>query len=196
MASVFARRADEFAALVEGTSTSGLERHARLLDVVGQLQAETSPAPRPVFVADLRERLMAEAETVLVPLAARESAATDARLTLPGRTGRGSDRRTSRDRRIAWGVGSLALLTSAATVAVGSQVALPGDALYPVKRAIEDVSTSLAVGDGETGQRMLAHADRAPRGDPGPHPALRRSTRPRPSRACATSPSRPATARC
>ena len=41
---------------------------------------------------------------------------------------------------------------------VGSQVALPGDTLYPVKRAIEDVSTSLAVGDGETGQRMLAHA--------------------------------------
>src|ERR1700754_3262497 len=102
MASVFARRADEFAALVEGTSTSGLERHARLLDVVGQLQAETSPAPRPVFVADLRDRLMAEAETVLVPVAARESAATDARLTLPGRTGARSRRRTSRDRRIAW----------------------------------------------------------------------------------------------
>ncbi len=158
MASVFARRADEFAALVEGTSTSGLERHARLLDVVGQLQAATSPAPRPVFVSDLRERLMAEAETVLVPLAARESAAADERLRLPGRTAPASGRRTSRDRRIAWGVGSLALLTSAATVAVGSQVALPGDALYPVKRAIEDVSTSLAIGDGETGQRMLAHA--------------------------------------
>jgi Domain of unknown function (DUF5667) len=159
MASVFARRADEFAALVEGTSTSGLERHAQLLDIVGQLQAEIPPTPRPVFVTDLRERLMAEAETVLVPLAAAPASdATDQRLTLPGRTRSGSDRRTSRDRRIAWGVGSLALLTGAATVAVGSQVALPGDALYPVKRAIEDVSTSLAIGDGETGQRMLAHA--------------------------------------
>ena len=166
MASVFARRADEFAALVEGTSTSGLERHARLLDVVGQLQAESPPAPRPAFVADLRERLMAEAETVLVPVAARESAATEDRLRLrvPGRTAPAAGRRTSRDRRIAWGIGSLALLTSAATVAVGSQVALPGDTLYPVKRAMEDVSTSLAIGDGETSRPK----DSSRRGHHGP----------------------------
>ena len=153
MASVFAKRADEFAALVEGTSTSGQDRHARLVEIVGQLQTMPAPAPRPEFVADLRERLLAEAETVLVPLAARQSAETEQRLTLPG-----TRRRTSRDRRVALGVGSLALLTSAATVAIGSQVALPGDTLYPVKRALEDVSTSLASGDGETGERMLAHA--------------------------------------
>ena len=158
MASVFASRANEFAALVDGTSTSGLDRHARLLDVVGQLQVvatEHAPAPRPEFVADLRARLLAEAETVLLPLGddSRRQVAAEDRLRLPG-----SARRTSRERRLALGVGSLALLTSAATVTVGSQVALPGDTLYPIKRGLEGISTTLAVGDGETGERLLAHA--------------------------------------
>jgi hypothetical protein len=166
MASLFAR-ANEFAALVEGltlggSATSGLDRHARLLEVVGQLQAapERAWTPRPEFAADLRERLMAEAETVLLPVSdeVRDQAAADARLRLPGQRSPGSGRRTTRERRLALGVGSLALLTSAATVAVGSQVALPGDTLYPVKRALEGVSTTLAVGDGETGERLLSHA--------------------------------------
>ncbi|GAA2131352.1 DUF5667 domain-containing protein [Nocardioides bigeumensis] len=158
MASVFASRANEFAALVDGTSTSGLDRHARLLDVVGQLQVvatEHAPAPRPEFVADLRERLLAEAETVLLPLSddTRRQVVAEDRLRLPG-----SARRTTRERRLALGVGSLALLTSAATITVGSQVALPGDTLYPIKRGLEGISTTLAVGDGETGERLLAHA--------------------------------------
>ncbi len=153
MAPVFARRADEFAALVEGTSTGGRDRHAPLLAVVGQLQAVPARAPRPEFLADLRERLLAEADTVLVPDTSRSAATTEQRLTL-----RPAARRTSRDRRLAVAVGSLALLGAAASVAVGSQVALPGDTLYPMKRAIEDVRTDLAVGDARTGSLMMAQA--------------------------------------
>ena len=153
MAPVFAKRADEFAALVEGTSTDGRDRHARLLEVVGQLQAVPARAPRPEFLADLRERLMAEADTVLVPDTARHAAATEQRLTV-----RPTARRTSRDRRLAVGVGSLALLGAAASVTVGAQVALPGDTLYPMKRAIEDVRTELAVGDARTGRLMMSQA--------------------------------------
>ena len=96
---------------------------------------------------------MAEADTVLVPDTARHAAATEQRLTV-----RPTARRTSRDRRLAVGVGSLALLGAAASVTVGAQVALPGDTLYPMKRAIEDVRTELAVGDARTGRLMLSHA--------------------------------------
>lgn len=153
MAPVFAsqRRADEFAALVEGTSTDAGERYARLLEVVGHLQAVPARAPSPEFAAELRARLMAEADTVLVPVTARERAETDRRLSLPVR-------RTSRDRRVAGALGSLAVVGVAAAITVGAQVALPGDTLYPVKRALEDVRTEIAVGEDNTGTVMLAHA--------------------------------------
>ena len=97
---------------------------------------------------------MAEADTVLVPDTSPSAATeTEQRLTL-----RPAARRTSRDRRLAVAVGSLALLGATASVAVGSQVALPGDTLYPMKRAIEDVRTDLAVGDARTGQLMMSQA--------------------------------------
>ena len=74
------RRAERFAALVDATSTTGAdEPYAPLLEVVGTLRAaaDEGPAPRADYVADLRSRLMAEADTALVP--------TDARLVLPQR---------------------------------------------------------------------------------------------------------------
>ena len=154
MPSVFAsrRRADEFAALVDGATTDAGERYARLLVVVDRMQAAPAPAPRSEFAADLRSRLLAEADTVLVPAAARERAATENRLSLPPAA------RTSRDRRVALGLGSLAFVGAAASLTIGAQVALPGDTLYPVKRALEGVRTELAVGDQNTGTLMLAHA--------------------------------------
>ncbi|MEO5851499.1 MAG: DUF5667 domain-containing protein [Nocardioides sp.] len=154
MPSVFAsrRRADEFAALVDGATTDAGERYARLLVVVDRMQSVPAPAPRSEFAVDLRSRLLAEADTVLVPTAARERAATENRLSLPPAA------RTSRDRRVALGLGSLAFVGAAASVTIGAQVALPGDTLYPVKRALEGVRTELAVGDQNTGTLMLAHA--------------------------------------
>ena len=153
MAPVFAsrRRAVEFAALVEGNSSEAGERYAHLLELVGQLQAVPARTPSHEFVADLRARLMAEADTALVPVTARERAETDRRLSLPAR-------RTSRDGRVAGALGSLAFVGAAAAITVGAQVALPGDTLYPVKRAIEDVRTEIAVGEDDTGTLMLAHA--------------------------------------
>ena len=43
-------------------------------------------------------------------------------------------------------------------MAVAAQTALPGDSLYPVKRAIEDTRTGLASGDTAKGARLLANA--------------------------------------
>ena len=153
MIPVFAarRRADEFAALVEQGSTSGPDaRYADLLEVVDTLRDAPPVVARPEFVVDLRARLMTAAETALVPAGTR--AAEDvSRLTLPAR-------KTSRDRKIAAAVGGLALVGASASMAVAAQSALPGDALYPVKRALENAHTGVAMGEADKGSTLLSNA--------------------------------------
>jgi len=148
MKPVFAarRRAEEFAALVEDPSTAGPDeaRYSELLEVVAALGETRAPEARPEFVADLRARLLAEAETALVPV-------DTSRLTLP-------PRHKARERRLAVAVGGLALVGATTSMAMAAQSSLPGDSLYPVKRAIEDVRTGLSVGEGQKGSAMLANA--------------------------------------
>jgi len=151
MKPVFAarRRAEEFAALVEASSTSGPDaRYADLLELVGALRDTPPVSARPGFVASLREQLMAEAVTALVPAKIDEQTA---RLTLPAR-------KTARDRRIAAAVGGLALVGATTSMAMAAQSALPGDVLYPIKRAIENAETGVAMGQGEKGATLLANA--------------------------------------
>ena len=62
------RRAEEFAAAVDGGARSvGAHRAevAELVGVVTALRSHQDAAPRPEFVGDLRARLMTEAGTVL-----------------------------------------------------------------------------------------------------------------------------------
>jgi hypothetical protein len=151
MTPVFAarRRADEFAALVEGTSTGGPDaRFTDLLELVGTLRRAPVVEPRTEFVAGLRERLLLAADAVLVP---SPTAAEAARLTLP-------PRRSRRDRRIAAAVGGFALVGATTSMAMAAQSALPGDVLYPIKRAIENVQTGATVGEGQKGENLLANA--------------------------------------
>lgn len=155
MIPVFARRrAEEFDALVEGTSTGAddADRYAGLLELVGSLREVTPVEPRPEFVADLRERLMAAAETDLVPAsdASTPRTAIEDRLTVP--------RRSPRERRFAAAVGGLALVGATTSMAVAAQSALPGDVLYPLKRAIENAHTGLSVDDERKGSTLLANA--------------------------------------
>lgn len=141
-----ARRAEEFAALVEDTSTVGLQdaRFTDLLELVGVLRDSPVAEARPEFVDSLRERLMLAADTALVPSEIE-------RLTLPAR-------RTTRDRRIATLVGGLALVGATTSIAMAAQSALPGDVLYPIKRAIESAQTGVSVGEGQQGAALLANA--------------------------------------
>ena len=140
------RRAEEFDSLVEGTSTGRDDaRYADFLDIVAQLRSAPEPVARPEFVGDLRERLMLAAATELAP------ADDDARLTLPAR-------RPARERRIAIGVGALALVGATTSVAMAAQSALPGEALYPVKRAIENAQTGFSTDEADKGSRLLANA--------------------------------------
>ena len=53
-------------------------------------------------------------------------------------------------RRLAIAVGAVTFVGATASMSYASQSALPGDALYPVKRAIENAQTGLSSGDDKT----------------------------------------------
>ncbi|QBR92532.1 DUF5667 domain-containing protein [Nocardioides euryhalodurans] len=149
MTSVFAsrRRAEEFDSLVEAPDgpASRDARYAEFLGIVEGLRGvPASPEPRPEFVRGLREELMAAADTLLLP-------ADTARLTLPPRS-------TTRDRRLAAAIGGFAVVGATASMAVASQSALPGEMLYPLKRAIEDARTGIASDRDSQATQMLDHA--------------------------------------
>jgi hypothetical protein len=153
------RRAEEFDALLDGGSSPASRtalderaaaRFADLLAVVDDLRAIPGPEPRPEFTASLRSRLMAEADTVLVQQSARVRA-DEARLVLPQRP-------RARDRRLATLLGGAALVGATTSMAVAAQTALPGDALYPVKRVLEDARTEMASSDTARGTLLLASA--------------------------------------
>lgn len=149
------RSAEEFHRSVErtraGDPAAPTPADADLLALVAQLRAVETPAPRPDFSADLRARLMTEAATVLTPTAAR--------LSLAPKSPTGPARPARRERRLAVLVGGFAVASAATSMAVASQGALPGDTLYPLKRALEDTSTTIRVDDSSRAGNLLDHAD-------------------------------------
>ena len=138
------RRADEFAALVDGRSAADPLRHSDLLRLVADLRELPTAAPRPEFVTGLRASLMAAADEALVSL--------DTRLTLPATT------RSRRDRRVALAAGAVALVGATSSMAVAAQSALPGDALYPIKRVLESAETSMASDDAARAEKVIDNA--------------------------------------
>ena len=146
------RRADEFDALLSGSDSRSTEdaRVQELLDLVGALRAVPEPPARPEFVADLRSRLVAAAEAQPVR---KVDEATFARLTPTQRRGRS-------ERRLATVLGGFAVVAATGSMAMASQSALPGDTLYPVKRAIENARTNLQSSDAGKAQSLLDNAAR------------------------------------
>ena len=153
MSPVFAarRRAEEFQAVVENSTDRGSDaRFSELLEIVETLRDVPPITARPEFVAELREQLLDEART-----AARTSKDVEAaaRLTInrsaPGRR---------RERRLAAAIGGLAIIGATTGMAVASQSALPGDPLYPLKRAIENAQTGVQSDDGAKGKALLDNA--------------------------------------
>src|SRR3954454_12924022 len=147
------RRADEFEAVLAGHPAQGASDQAydELLALVGALRAVPQPQPRPEFVADLRTSLVAEAAT----MPARQDADVD-RLRLrapdPGRV------RSRRERGIAIAMGGFALVAATTSLGVVAQSALPGEALYPLKRGIESAHAGVSVGDQSKGTTLLSSA--------------------------------------
>lgn len=143
----WSRRAEEFDALVAGKSGAA-EGDRELLDLVAALRSVEPVSARPDFVASLRTQLVAAAERE--PARAEEALAV--RLTP-------RQRRGSRERRLAALVGGFAVVSATGSMAMASQSALPGDVLYPVKRAIENAETNLQPDGASKAEALLAHAE-------------------------------------
>jgi hypothetical protein len=146
------RRAEEFDAQL---SAPAMERdaasvYADLLALVGELQAVPPVAARAEFVADLRADLVVEAARLSRPAV---DDATRLRLTPRQRHG-------VRERRLATVLGGFAIVAASGSMAMASQSALPGDVLYPVKRAIENAHTNLQSDDAARAQTLIDHAER------------------------------------
>ncbi|HET7387774.1 MAG TPA: DUF5667 domain-containing protein [Nocardioidaceae bacterium] len=156
------RRAEEFAqALTLGGRVAGETQSsvragqpavrrevAELVGVVTRMQAHAPVLPRPGFTEDLRSRLMAEAETTL-----GADAAEARRLVLPPRP------RGRRERRLVAAACAFVLIGGSAGMAAAAQSALPGQALYPIKRGIEHARAGLAFSQAAKGHDLLAQAD-------------------------------------
>lgn len=147
MTSLFRSRqhADELHDALTGRAAPDVaERHAELVRTVSLLTSHPAVSPRPDFSADLRERLMAAAETELVAAPAPQ------RLTSPVTAPSSSPVR----RRLATVAASLVVVGGTAGMAAAAQGALPGDPLYPIKRGGEAVVAAVQPGsDGSSDLR-------------------------------------------
>lgn len=142
------RGAERFNRLLEGEEVRDA-RDADLLELVDSLQSVARVQARPAFVSDLRERLVLAAETELV--VPDSPAELTERLTV--RT-----RRTPRERRLAIALGGFAIVGATTSMAVAAQGALPGDVLYPIKRAMENAEAGFSVSDDAKGSTILENA--------------------------------------
>lgn len=144
------RRAEEFDALLTAPAREqeAATEHAELLELVGALSAVPVVEARPDFVLDLRSRLVVEAARMTRPV----DDAVRVRLTPRQRSG-------ARERRAATVLGGFAIVAATGSMAMASQSALPGDVLYPVKRAIENAQTNLQSDDAAKARTLLAHAE-------------------------------------
>jgi len=141
------RRAEEFAATVDGESGDRAARSPEittLAQLVTTLRAQEPVSPRDEFAADLRSRLMLEAETALTP--------APANLLLPAR------QRGTRERRMVAAASAFVLIGGTTTMAAAAQSALPGEALYPIKRGIEQAEVRLSISDAGKGRDLLNQA--------------------------------------
>lgn len=139
------RRAEQFATAVDGRAPVddlSAELH-RLVDVVDAVRSVPAPAPRPEFSTSLRERLMAEAETALAPVSP---------LVLPPR------RSGARERRLTAAAAVFTLVGGTAGIAAAAQQSLPGEALYPIKRGIEDAQLRVQSDADSRGRTYLDQA--------------------------------------
>jgi hypothetical protein len=146
------RRAEEFDALLSADPRFAADsEYADLLELVGSMRSVPEVEARPEFVADLRSRLMTAAESEQPVRVVDE--ATALRLT-PHHS------HVRRERRLATLLGGFAVASATTSMAVAAQGAMPGDVLYPVKRAIENAQTNLQNDDASRAETMLGHAER------------------------------------
>ncbi|MEH3033378.1 MAG: DUF5667 domain-containing protein [Aeromicrobium erythreum] len=121
---------------------------AELVRAAELLCATADAQPRETFRVDLRERLMAEAATVLVAAPAADRAPVTRR---PERSHPARRRLAGLAAAAVAALGGVGLVTSSAS-------AVPGDTLYSVKRGVENVELSLRRGPESQGAYQLERA--------------------------------------
>ncbi len=143
------RRADEFARAVDGPAARSVaDEHRVFLDLVEQLRATDGPMMRPEFATDLRARLLDAAPAALAETTHdRGRDATLVRFPVSPR------RRTA-----SAAAAACLVVASGVGVAAASQSALPGDALYPLKRGIERAELRFAGSAAARGGEYLDQA--------------------------------------
>lgn len=140
------RAAEDFDNVIEGLAPPAVvDRYADLFATVETLRNQPEVLPRAEFAGDLRSRLMTAAETELVP------APPVVRRLEPSRTHK-------RNRRIGTLAASLVIVGGTAGMAAAAQGSLPGDALYPIKRGIEQASVAVHPSDSGKGAALLDQA--------------------------------------
>ncbi|MFE4000043.1 DUF5667 domain-containing protein [Nocardioides sp. YIM B13467] len=152
------KRADEFDRMVAAAAATD-RRASQSADELRDLAVfasslstlSDSAVPSRDFSVSLRERLMEAADTELVP-APRTERTVERKLTV------GPVRRPRRQRKLAVAFAAMAIVGGTAGAAAASQTALPGDSLYPVKRAVENVSAGFTVSTQARGIRILEDA--------------------------------------
>lgn len=145
------RAADRFAVLVDaGPAATSDDRELVALAALARELAPSSPlpAPDPGFRADLRQRLLIAAAEL--PAQRRDGSYVQ-RAPLPSP-------RPKRLRDAVATVLAVSLVTGTGA-AVASTRALPGDALYGLKRGLEQAQLALAFSDLAQGRELLEQAD-------------------------------------
>lgn len=138
------RAAEEFDSVLEGRATTLVaERYSGLAATVQVLRDQPDALPREAFVLDLRERLMLAAETDMVP-----AAPVVRRLPSTSR----------RNRRLGTVAASLVIVGGSAGMAAAASGAQPGQALYPIKRGVEQVQIASHFSDAAKGSALLGQA--------------------------------------
>lgn len=146
-AEAFAFAVENRASLVDRPRGDVADRYADLLTCVDVLREQKAPAPRADFIADLRMRLMDAADTLLLP--ADGELAPVIPLVAPA---------NRRQRRLSVAAAAFVVIGGSAGVAAAAGNALPGDALYPIKRGLESAQVSLNSSDSGKGQDLLRQA--------------------------------------
>lgn len=143
------RAAEDFANALDGTAESHVaDRYAPLVATATLLREHPVPPMRPEFAVSLREELMAAAETELIPGPRLVSAGQD-RAQRPRRT---------RERHLGAAAAAAILVATTGGVAAAADSSLPGDALYPIKRGVEQLQVAMNNNDAAKGAELLQQA--------------------------------------
>jgi hypothetical protein len=143
------RAAEQFARVVDGSGADVADRYADLTATVDVLRRHDGPVARPEFVADLRSQLMAAADTQLVRSDRPRSSDLAPVVNL---------RPSRHPRRLAVAAAAFVVVGGTAGMAAAAERALPGSALYPIKRGIESAQVSLNTSDAAKGRDLVGQA--------------------------------------